>query len=51
VPQACVVDVGIMRGRGWGVIEANPAFGAGIYGCDPAAVLRVLARCVSTEEA
>jgi hypothetical protein len=47
VPQACVVDVGIMRGRGWGVIEANPAFGAGIYGCDPAAVLRVLARCVS----
>jgi hypothetical protein len=43
----CVVDVGVMRGRGWGVIEANPAFGAGIYGCDPACVLEVLARCVA----
>lgn len=46
-PPAVVVDVGRISGRGWAVVEANSAWGAGVYGCDPAAVLRVLARsCV-----
>ena len=42
VPEACVVDVGIIKGRGWGVIESNAAWSSGIYGCDGAAVLPVL---------
>lgn len=38
LPRACVVDVGIVsarRGapRGWAVIEANPAWCSGLYGC------------------
>ena len=44
VPRAVVLDVGIIRGRGWAVIESNAAFSSGIYGCEPAAVLSVLQR-------
>jgi hypothetical protein len=44
LPAAIVVDVGKIRGRGWAVVETNGAWGAGIYGCDPAGVLPVLAR-------
>jgi hypothetical protein len=47
VPPALVLDVGVIQGRGWAVVEANPAWAAGIYGCDPDTVLPVLARsCV-----
>jgi len=42
LPPAIVLDVGIIAGRGWSVIEANGAWGAGLYGCDPAAVLSVI---------
>jgi hypothetical protein len=41
-PQSLVIDVGQIRGRGWAVVEANAAWGSGIYGCDPDAVLDVL---------
>jgi hypothetical protein len=41
------LDVGIIAGRGWATIEANPAFGAGIYGCDAAKVLETIAGCMS----
>jgi hypothetical protein len=41
-PAACVIDVGIIRSTGWGVIECNAAWSSGIYGCDGAAVLPVL---------
>lgn len=44
LPPSCVVDVGIVDGHGWAVVEANPAWGSGIYGCDPAAVLQVIRR-------
>jgi hypothetical protein len=44
VPPALVVDVGSITGRGWAVVEANPAWAAGLYGCDPVEVLRVLRR-------
>jgi hypothetical protein len=44
LPPAVVMDVGIIEGRGWAVVEANAAWGSGIYGCDPAAVLRVVRR-------
>jgi len=44
LPPAVVVDVGRMQGRGWGVVEANPAWASGICGCDPVNVLPVLRR-------
>ena len=43
-PDAVAVDVGVIRTRGWAVIECNAAFGSGIYGCGPLEVLRVLRR-------
>lgn len=47
LPPAVVVDIGLIEGRGWAVVEANAAWGSGIYGCDPDAVLRVIRRaCV-----
>jgi len=38
-PPAFVLDVGLME-YGWAVIEANPCWGAGLYGCDPSLVLQ-----------
>ncbi|MCA2205743.1 ATP-grasp domain-containing protein [Nocardia rosealba] len=51
VPPSIVIDVGLIEGRGWAIVEANCAFGAGVYGCDPHKVLAVLERgCVPTVE-
>ena len=44
VPPSVVIDIGIIEGRGWAVVEANPAWASGIYGCDPQEVLSVIAR-------
>lgn len=41
-PRAIVVDVGRIADQGWAVVEANAAWGSGIYGCDPDAVLDVI---------
>ena len=41
-PRAIVIDVGRIRGRGFAVVEANGAWGTGIYGCDPNLVLDVI---------
>jgi hypothetical protein len=50
LPPGVVIDIGIIKDKGWAVIEANQAWGAGIYGCDPAAVLPVLRRvCLPTK--
>jgi hypothetical protein len=47
LPNAAVMDVGIIDGRGWAVVETNAAWGSGIYGCDPHEVLKVVQRsCV-----
>ncbi|MFI6868513.1 ATP-grasp domain-containing protein [Nocardia sp. NPDC050406] len=47
LPPAVVLDIGVIEERGWAVVEANSAWGAGVYGCDPDRVLEVLARaCV-----
>ena len=46
LPRAVVMDVGVIRGRGWAVVELNAAWGSGIYGCDPTEVLKVL-QCAS----
>jgi protein-tyrosine phosphatase len=50
LPPAFVVDVGLVEGRGWAVVEFNPAWCSGLLGADPAAVLRVLERaCRETD--
>jgi len=50
LPPSVVLDVGVISGRGWAVVEANPSWGSGMYGCDPAEVLSVIARaCVPME--
>ncbi|MBA3868348.1 MAG: ATP-grasp domain-containing protein, partial [Anaerolineae bacterium] len=47
LPPAFVLDVGLINGRGWAVVEANPAWASGIYGCTPVDILPVLKRaCV-----
>jgi hypothetical protein len=46
-PPAFVLDVGIIDGRGWAVVEFNEAWASGIYACDPRCVLETLLRaCV-----
>ncbi|MGB3650597.1 MAG: hypothetical protein WBA41_05220 [Rivularia sp. (in: cyanobacteria)] len=42
IPSATVIDVGVIKGRGWAVVEQNAAWGAGLYGCNPIQVLEVL---------
>lgn len=42
LPAALVLDVGVIRGVGPAVVEANEASGSGVYGCDPQGVLEVL---------
>jgi hypothetical protein len=44
IPPSLVIDIGLMEGNGWAVIEANPAWASGIYGCDPLEVLYTIAR-------
>lgn len=39
LPRAVVVDVGLIDGRGWAVIEFNAAWGAGLNGCSAERVL------------
>ncbi|MES2709042.1 MAG: ATP-grasp domain-containing protein [Verrucomicrobiota bacterium] len=39
LPAACTLDVGRLSDGVWAVIEANPCWGAGLYGCDPKEVL------------
>jgi len=44
VPEAVVIDVGIIANHGWAVIESNAAFSSGMYGCDAENVLPLLLR-------
>jgi hypothetical protein len=41
-PRAVVMDIGYMNEEHWTVVEANAAWGSGIYGCDPDEVLNVV---------
>ncbi len=43
LPVTCVLDIGFVRDRGWVVVEANAAWGAGLNGCDPDKVLGCIA--------
>ncbi len=44
LPTACVLDIGYIEGRGWALIEANAAWGAGLNGCDATRAVEVIAR-------
>ncbi|MCP4215079.1 MAG: ATP-grasp domain-containing protein [bacterium] len=44
LPPATVVDIGVISGKGWAVVEANPCWGSGVYGCEPKRVLETVAR-------
>jgi hypothetical protein len=47
MPPGLVLDIGIIAECGWAVLEANPAWASGIYGCDPAKILPILSEtCV-----
>jgi hypothetical protein len=43
-PPAGALDVGVIKNRGWAVVEANACWGSGIYGCDPHKILHTLSR-------
>lgn len=51
LPPAFVVDVGLVEGRGWAVVEFNPAWCSGLLGADPTAVLGVLERACRDADA
>lgn len=42
MPDAFVLDVGKLNTGEWAVIEVNPCWASGLYGCDPYKVLKVL---------
>ncbi len=42
LPKAIVLDFGIIRGKGWALIEANPAWCSGLYACNPEKALEVI---------
>lgn len=46
LPESCVLDVGHVRDRGWVVIEANAAWGAGLNGCTAEKVIAAIERAV-----
>jgi hypothetical protein len=42
LPPVAVLDIGKIEGKGWAVVEANPAWASGLYGCDPKQTLIAL---------
>lgn len=42
VPKAIVLDFGIIKEKGWALIEANPAWCSGLYACDAVKALGVI---------
>ncbi|SHL83255.1 ATP-grasp domain-containing protein [Chryseobacterium polytrichastri] len=42
LPKAIVLDFGIIKGKGWALIEANPAWCSGLYACDAEKALKVI---------
>lgn len=48
LPPACTVDVGLLRNGRWAVIEANPIWGAGLYGGVPEKILCAMVDSIKT---
>ncbi|HEY1049756.1 MAG TPA: ATP-grasp domain-containing protein [Prosthecobacter sp.] len=46
LPPACTLDIGHLSDGRWAIIEANPCWGAGLYGCDPGMILEILPAAV-----
>jgi hypothetical protein len=44
LPKAIVLDFGIIKGKGWALIEANPAWCSGLYACDAKKALEVIVK-------
>lgn len=44
LPAAIVLDFGIIKGKGWALIEANPAWCSGLYACDAKKALEVIVK-------
>lgn len=44
--ENAVIDVGLVKGSDWAVIESNPVWASGLYGCDPAEALLTMAQAV-----
>ena len=44
--EPSVIDVGIIPGQGWAIIESNQAWASGIYGCDPIEALKVMEKSI-----
>lgn len=44
LPTAIVLDFGIIKGKGWALIEANPAWCSGLYACDAEKALEVIVK-------
>jgi hypothetical protein len=48
-PETYVLDVGLIAGRGWAIVELNAAWGSGLNGCDSRRVLPAIARASRLE--
>ncbi|MER8186740.1 ATP-grasp domain-containing protein [Kitasatospora sp. NPDC094015] len=51
LPSAVTLDVGLLAGGNWAVVEANPAWASGGYACDPERVLDVVLRAAGPLDA
>jgi ATP-grasp domain, R2K clade family 2 len=49
LPEACVLDIGLIADRGWAVIEANAPWGAGLNGCNAEKVISCIAASTKYE--
>ena len=48
LPEAVVLDVGLLSDGRWAFVEANAAWGAGLNGCDPIQVVPCIAAATRT---
>jgi hypothetical protein len=46
LPPGAVIDLGRLANGDWLVIEANPCWGAGVYGCDPEQILHTIREAI-----
>ena len=51
LPPAFVLDVGFIPEQGWAVIEGNPCWGAGLYGCSAPSALHVCEAAIRRKSA
>lgn len=48
--EDAVIDIGLIKNSTWSVIETNPAWASGLYGCDPMEALLTIQNAVSRNE-